>query len=142
MEVWRIVPGKFIVIPMAMGFIPAGFPSPAADYIENSIDLNKLLISNQSSTFYAQVQGNSMIGAFIHPTATHLIVDRSLEAKHRDIIVAVVNGEFTVKRFLKTDKGIILAAENPKYQPIPLSEYSDAAIWGVVTYFITDAKKV
>lgn len=141
-EVWRIINDSKILLPVIAGSLPAGFPSPAADYIENSIDLNTLLISNPTATFFAQVHGDSMTGAFIHPTATHLIIDRSLAPKHRDIVVAIVLGEFTVKRYLILPQGVMLAAENPKFKPIPISEGIDAEIWGVVTYIITEAQKI
>ena len=141
MQVWQIKDSKAI-IPLFAGVIRAGFPSPAADYIENQIDLNKLLIANPTSTFYAQVTGDSMVNAYIHPTASHLIIDRSLKPQNGDIVVAVIDGEFTVKRYLNTSQGIYLQAENPKYRPVKILDGMELEIWGVVTHFITDAKRV
>src|SRR4051812_5693432 len=87
--------------------VAAGFPSPASDYMEERIDLNQLLIKNPSATFFVKVEGESMIDAFIPPKAL-LVVDRSVHALSGDIVVAVVSGEFTVKRFVKTAAGVFL----------------------------------
>ena len=96
--------------------VQAGFPSPATDYIEERIDLNQLLMKSRSATFFIKVEGVFMIGAFIPPKAL-LIVDRSVNPANGDIIVAVVNGEFTVKRLVKTQAGLFLTPENKKYKP-------------------------
>ena len=126
------------------GYIPyypsiqAGFPSPADDYMEEKLDLNRFLIKNPSSTFYVKVEGVSMIGAGIYPKDI-LIVDRSLRAKNNDVIIALVDGEFTVKRLsLQADK-VLLLAENPTYKPIDVSEM-DFQVWGIVTYVIHNPK--
>ncbi len=117
--------------------IPAGFPSPAQDYMEEEIDLQKLLIDHPLSTFLVRVKGDSMINANI-PENALLVVDRSLKPHHNNIVVAVINGEFTVKRLLKKRSGIVLQAENPSYPPIIIAEGMDFMIWGVVTKIIID----
>ena len=119
--------------------VPAGFPSPATDYIEEKIDLNQLLIKSPSATFFVRVEGESMTGAFIPPRAL-LVVDRSVRASSGDIVVAVVNGEFTVKRLIKTQAGLFLTPENQKYKPLKVEEGSDFQVWGVVRKVIIDPK--
>jgi DNA polymerase V len=120
------------------GLVPAGFPSPAADYMEDQIDLNKLLIAHPSATFFIKVKGDSMKDAFIPDGAT-LIVDRSVKAVNNSIVLAVVNGEFTVKRFIKNSSGIRLMPANEKYKPIPIVEGMEFYVWGTVTKIIIDA---
>jgi DNA polymerase V len=126
-------------LPLLASHLPAGFPSPADDYIEEGIDLNTILVKRPASTFFIRVQGHSMEGARIY-SGDVLVVDRSLEPKDSDIIVAALGGEFTVKRLrLKKGKGY-LQADHPDYLDIPLSEASDFQVWGVVTYVITKAR--
>jgi DNA polymerase V len=115
--------------------IPAGFPSPADDHAEEKLDLNQHLIKNPSSTFYVRVSGDSMIGAGIHPDDM-LVVDRSIRPRHGKIIIAVLNGELTVKRMQQRRGKVILMPENENYQPIPIAEEMDFSIWGVVTNVI------
>lgn len=105
-----------IKIPFIQTYIPAGFPFPAQDYIEDDINLQELLIQHPLSTFLIRVQGNSMINACI-PEDALLLVDKSVKAKNKDIIVEVIEGKFTVKRLLKTGKTIFLYPENPSYIP-------------------------
>ena len=121
--------------------VSAGFPSPASDYMEEKIDLNEKLIRHPSATFLFRVEGESMIGAFI-PDNALLIVDRSERAQNDSIVVAVVDGEFTVKRLVLEFARRYLAPENPKYKSIYITEDMQCNIWGVVTYIITDAKEV
>lgn len=118
--------------------VTAGFPSPADDYLEEKLDLNRYLIKNPSSTFYVRVEGISMIGAGIYPKDM-LIVDRSLKAKHNDIIIALVEGEFTVKRLSIQKNKVLLLPENARYKPIDVTE-TDFQVWGVVTYVIHNPK--
>jgi len=115
--------------------VQAGFPSPAEDYVEKSLDLNELLIEHPAATFFVRVEGNSMIDAQIH-SGDVLIIDRSLSAKSGSIIIAVLNGDFTVKRLVLKKEKTFLMAENPKYPPIEILEENDFQIWGVVTYVI------
>jgi len=111
--------------------VPAGFPSPATEYLGDTLDLNDYLINNPTASFFAKVEGDSMIGAGIFE-GDLLVVDKSLNAKHKDIVIASVNDEFTVKR-LDTRDGIQLLAENKDYAPIKLTGEMEFAIWGVVT---------
>lgn len=121
--------------------VKCGFPSPAMDYMEERIDLNEVLIKHPLATFIVENQGDSMINAFIPPRAK-LIVDRSLTAKNGDIVVAVLNGEFTVKFLRKNDFKCALVPANSKYQEIPISGETELLIWGVVTHVITDTREV
>ncbi len=115
--------------------VPAGFPSPAEDYIERPLDLHELLIEHPAATFFVRVEGDSMKDAGLH-SGDVLVVDRALTAHHGKIVVALLNGEFTVKR-LKIEGGkIFLAPENSRYPVIEVSEGSDFQVWGVVTYAI------
>lgn len=111
--------------------LSAGFPSPAADYVEEGLDLNTYLIHNKPATFMFTVQGQSMIGASIDD-GDKVIVNRALEARHNDIVVAVVQGEYTIKRFYKSQGCIELRPENPDYSAITFTEDSELQIWGVV----------
>ncbi len=125
-------------LPLFIHTIPAGFPSPAEGYMDEVLDLNQLLVSHPAATFFVRVQGESMQEANIH-SGDVLVVDRSLTAKHRDIVVAILNGEFTVKRILKRGNYLLLAAENRNYPPIQVDEHQDFQVWGVVTYVIHKA---
>lgn len=117
------------------GAVAAGFPSPADDYIEERLNLDRYLIKNPSATFFVRVAGSSMTGAGIYPDDI-LIVDRSLEPKSKDVVIALIEGEFTVKRFVKTPNRSYLKPENPSYKPIEISSEHPATIWGVVTNVI------
>lgn len=111
--------------------VSAGFPSPATDYMDKKLDLNELCIQNPSATFFIRVQGDSMQEAGIFE-GDILIVDRSLRAKNRDIVVAVVEGDFVVKRYCPQGKKLFLIAENLNYLPIIIEEGTNFEIWGVV----------
>lgn len=116
--------------------VAAGFPSPADDYIEKSLDLNELLIQKPAATFFLRAQGESMLGAGIHPNDI-LVVDKSADAIDGKVVIATLNGEFTVKRLLKnTDGTWCLKAENPAFPDILLHEDLELVIWGVVTTVI------
>jgi DNA polymerase V len=117
--------------------VSAGFPSPAEDYVEGKIDLNKELVPKPSDTFFVRVTGNSMINAGIRENDV-LIVDRSCEPRHNKIVIAVVDGELTVKRLLKRNNKVILAPENEQYPALEITS-EDLSIWGVVTYIIHKA---
>jgi DNA polymerase V len=122
-------------LPLSQSHIKAGFPSAADDYLDKNLDLNEYLIKHPSATFFVRVKGDSMIGTGIN-SGDILIVDRSIEAKNRSIIVAVVNGEFTVKRLLKQKDRCQLSAENPNYQSIEITPAMDFEVWGVVLHVI------
>lgn len=112
--------------------VAAGFPSPAQDYFDGSLDLNNHLIRDKTSTFIVRVSGESMTGAGISD-GDELVVDRSLSPKHGNVVIAILDGELTVKRLELTPGGVILRAENPEYPPILVPELSDLQVWGVVT---------
>lgn len=115
--------------------VKAGFPSPAEDYLEQNLDLNEYLIQHPSATFFVRVDGESMRGAGIQK-GDILIVDRSLEPSHGKIVIAVINGEFTVKRLRLHQDKVFLEPENPQFSPIEINPNWDFQIWGVVTYVI------
>jgi DNA polymerase V len=122
-------------LPLFLNPVTAGFPSPASDYIDKSLNLDDLLIKNKIATFLVRVLGDSMIGSGIFPDDI-LIVDKSITPSHKNIVVAILNGEFTIKRFIKENNQIILRPENPKYQDIKVKLEDDFQIWGVVTFNI------
>jgi len=122
-------------LPLYLSRIKAGFPSPAEDYLDKKLDLNEHLIKHPASTFCVKVKGDSMVGAGIN-TGDILIVDRSIEPKDKRIVVAVVNGEFTVKRISKNGDRLSLMAENLKYFPIEIKDGMDFEVWGVVIHVI------
>ncbi|GAA4762918.1 MULTISPECIES: LexA family protein [Flavobacterium] len=122
-------------IPYATGGVSAGFPSPAADFTESNIDLNKELAKNPLATFYVKVNGNSMIDAGINDKDI-LVVDRSIEPRDNKIAVCLVDGEFTVKRIKLEKDCLYLLPENKEYQPIKITEENQISIWGIVTYVI------
>ena len=122
-------------IPIFSSRVQAGFPSPADDHLEDQLDLNKYLIHHQEATFFVRAQGESMLNAGIHP-GDILIVDKSLPDKSGKIVIAVIDGEFTVKRLYKHKGKISLKAENPEFKDIEIKEGSELIIWGVVTSVI------
>ncbi len=122
-------------LPLAEARISAGFPSPADDYSEARLDLNKQLISNASATFYARVRGDSMTQAGISD-GDLLIIDKSKIPVNGSIVVCLIDGEFTVKRLRKIENEFCLMPENDNYQPIKIKPENDVTIWGVVTYTI------
>ena len=122
-------------IPYIKEGVSAGFPSPAADFSENNIDLNKELSENPLATFYIKVKGNSMIDAGINDKDV-LVVDRSLEPRDNKIAICFVDGEFTVKRIKVEKDCLYLLPENPNYEPIKVTEENQLIIWGIVTYVI------
>lgn len=126
---------SLINLPLADQGISAGFPSPADDFLDLSIDLNKELIKHPYATFYGRVRGDSMTGAGLDD-GDLLIIDKSLEAQEGKIAVCFIDGEFTVKR-IKLDKHQLwLMPENDKYKPLKVTEDNEFVIWGVVTCVI------
>lgn len=115
--------------------LSCGFPSPADDYSEKKLDLNEFLVSHPAATFFIRVEGDSMKNANI-ATGDMLIVDRSLLAENGKIVVAILNGEFTVKRFFKREDQILLVPENENYRAIEIQAEDDFQIWGIVTYVV------
>ena len=112
--------------------VSAGFPSPAEDHIDGKLDLNRHFIKNPAATFYVRVSGDSMTGAGIH-NGDLLIVDRSIEPTPGRVVIAVINGEHTVKRLHREGDRLLLLAENADYAPIVVTELEELHIWGVVT---------
>lgn len=119
--------------------VPAGFPSPADDYIEDRLDLNQLLVQNKSATFFLRVKGDSMINAGIND-GDIIVVDKSLKPEDRSVVVAVIDGDLTVKRLLWHHGVAELHSENPKYQPIRFKDGQELTIWGVVTSAVHTVK--
>jgi DNA polymerase V len=124
-----------ITRPIFMSTVEAGFPSPAEYYIEGSLDLNKHLIKHPAATFFVRVSGDSMINAGMYPSDI-LIVDRSLEATDKKIVIAVIDGELTVKRLRYRGNLLFLESENDAYMPIKITKEMSFEVWGVVTNVI------
>jgi len=122
-------------LPLANHSVKAGFPSPALDFMEYTIDLNKHLARNPLATFYIKVDGSSMTGAGIDD-GDLLVTDRSLEPADGRIAICLIDGEFTVKRLKLQTDCLYLMPENPAYQPIKVTEDNQIIIWGIVTYVI------
>lgn len=128
-EFFKPVFKKKLKIKFADSLIPAGFPSPAFDYTEKELDLNEYLIKHPASTFLARVTGDSMIRANLKE-GDILIIDKAKEPKSGDTVVAIVEGEFTVKKLRILKGRYYLVPENEKYEPMEVT--SDTEIWGVV----------
>lgn len=119
--------------------VSAGFPSPAGDYLELPLDLNELLAPHRASTFFVRVSGQSMEGAGINDSDL-LVVDRSLQAQHGNVVIAVIDSEFTVKRLSLSSGKVFLLPANGSFKPIEVEENTGAEIWGVVRYVIHKTK--
>jgi DNA polymerase V len=115
--------------------IRAGFPSPAEDYTEPTLDLNRYVTKNPASTFYARITGDSMIGADIHD-GDIVVIDKSLEPKDGNIAVCFIDGEFTLKRILLEKGHLWLQPANPKFKPIEITEENHFLVWGIVTHIV------
>ena len=122
-------------VPLYLNPVAAGLPAPTEDYVEGKIDLNRHLVKHPDSTFLVRVIGESMQDAGIHPSDL-LVVDRALEPISGKVVIAVVNGELTVKRLRKHRNKLWLMPENPNFQPIEIDENVELHIWGVVTNVI------
>ncbi len=122
-------------LPLFSARVPAGFPSPADDYIDRALDLNEHLIRHPAATFFVRVSGDSMVGAGIHP-GDILVVDRAEEPSHGKIIIAALNGELTVKRLSRNHDRVCLTPENPAYAPIEVTPEMQFEVWGVVVHVI------
>ena len=134
----QIVDIKDIKTPLYVHSVQAGFPSPADDYIEKQLDFNDLLVSHPAATFCVKASGDSMIGAGIFP-GDILVVDKSLKAANNSIVIAINNGEFTVKRLVIQNGKFFLMPENPAYNVIAIDS-EGFEIWGVVTYVLHKAR--
>jgi len=122
-------------LPLFANKIAAGFPSPADDYVEKTLDLNELLVTQPAATFFGRAEGVSMINAGIFPNDI-LVINRAIEPTPGKIVICAVNGELTVKRLGRDGELWVLKAENPDYPDIPLHDELDMVIWGVVTHAI------
>ena len=121
--------------------VECGFPSPARDFTEGSIDLNEELIHHPNSTFVVKARGHSMIDAGIHP-GDLILVDRSLKPRHRSVIIAVLDGELSIKILSSQKKEVCLLSANKDYIDVHISEEMDFIIWGVCTYVVHNLKKI
>ena len=135
-RIMQFIAQKGLLMPIYTTQVQAGFPSPADDEnVPETFDLIERLVPNPAATFLVRVQGESMTGAGIFPDDI-LLVDKSVEATHENIVLAVVDGEFTVKRLLRKGASVELVAENPNYPPIVVNDDSELNIWGVVKQVI------
>ncbi|MCH9610614.1 MAG: Protein UmuD [Chlamydiales bacterium] len=125
-------------IPFVEGRLPAGFPSSADDFEQRPLDLHELLVEHPAATFFVRVDGDSMIDAKIE-SGDILIVDRALTPKSGKVVVALVDGAFTVKQLVQREGGTFLYAANPRFAPIEVTDDEHFLVWGVVTYVIHKA---
>ena len=134
-EIYKAHKGPSLTLDLYSNPVCAGFPSPAEDHLDISLDLNEYLIKHPAATFYIYAKGHSMNDVGIYDGDV-MIVDRSLDVKSKDIVIAVINGEFTVKRiFIKNNKTYLIP-ENKKFSPVLIQIDMDFQIWGVVTHTI------
>ncbi|MGY0399550.1 MAG: LexA family protein [Ostreibacterium sp.] len=132
-DVMEVIEGASYDIPMFSSKVQAGVPEVSDDYIEGMVNLNTLLIPNPGNTFFVRATGDSMIDVGIHSNDT-MIVDRSLQPRNGNIVIAALNGELTVKRLSIVENGsLFLLPENSQFLPIKITEENDFHIWGVVT---------
>jgi DNA polymerase V len=124
-----------LVVSAVEARVPAGFPSPADDYLERPLDLNEFLVRNKPATFLMRVEGDSMIGAGIHH-GNLLVVDRSIEATSGHVVVVAVDGEYMVKRLRRTPECVWLDSENPHFRAIRVDSDADLHVFGVVVHAI------
>lgn len=122
-------------VPLVGSSVPAGFPSPADDYLDRPLDFNELLITHPAATFAVRVAGDSMTGVGIFP-GDIAVVDRSVTASDGSIILGILDGEFTIKRYRSRGGRVWLEADNASYPPIPINEDSSFEVWGVVRHTI------
>jgi DNA polymerase V len=115
--------------------VSCGFPSPADEYLDGPLDLNDLLVKKPAATFFVRAKGDSMIDEGIFE-GDILIIDRSVQPRSGQVVLAVINGEFTLKRLIKNGAQIILQPENPKYNPIQVTAEMDFQVWGVAVHCI------
>ena len=133
-EIYELDQSTKLELPLFSSRIPAGFPSPGDDYIDQKLDLNEL-IRHPSDTFLVKVEGDSMVNAGIYD-GDILVVDRAMEAENNKVVVANLDGELTVKRLSIKDTSVLLLPDNPKYDPIEIRPLSEFRIMGVVTFVI------
>jgi len=132
-KIWFADDSQGIKLPFYDTKVQAGFPSPAEDHLEQRLDLNTLVIENPSATFFVRVAGESMKDIGI-TDGDILVVDRSIESWENRIVVAVIDSEFTIKRFTTRHETVVLEAENPDYPAIKITPEMDFSVWGVVSW--------
>ena len=132
-KIWFADNSQGIELPFFDTKVQAGFPSPAEDHLEQRLDLNTLVIQNPSATFFVRVAGESMKDIGI-TDGDILVVDRSIESWENRIVVAVIDSEFTIKRFTTEQEMVVLKAENVDYPPIKITSEMDFSVWGVVNW--------
>jgi DNA polymerase V len=135
LQFYQIDQTSMVPLPFFGSLVPAGFASPANDFTERKLDLNEHLIQHPIATFFVKVDGDSMVGAGIF-SGDLLIVDRAQEAVDGKVVLACLDGEFTVKRIKKTNSTVYLVPENPSFEPIEITSERNFQVWGVVTYVI------
>ncbi len=135
LDLYAISTESELALPLVSDKISAGFPSPAQDFLENTIDLNKELIKNPTATFYGKVKGDSMKNMGIHD-GDLLVIDKSLEPKNDSIAVCYIDGEFTMKQIRIEDDCCWLIPANDDYQPFKVTKDNDFLIWGIVIHVI------
>lgn len=131
----RIAVNSKILLTLYENSVSCGFPSPAFDYLQKPLDLNELMIRKPASTFLVRASGSSMTGANIHD-GDILVVDRSLTPKNGSVVLAVLDGEFLVKRFYQSGNRVELHAENQRYPPIVIDDERQFELFGVITFSI------
>jgi DNA polymerase V len=134
-NVYRARPDRSRPLALFLSRVPAGFPSPADDYVEQTLDLNEHLIRRETATFFVRVAGHSMTDAGIHDDDI-LVVDRAVEPTDGAIVVAALDGELTVKRYCVREGAPYLVPENEDHTPIPVQPGQDLVVWGVVQHVI------
>ena len=138
LDIYAVEESTLSNIPMFADSVQAGFPSPAEDYMDLDLNLQDHLIQNPSATFCVRAVGESMKDAGIQ-SGDIMLVDKSLTPKNRSIVLAVIDGEFTIKRVNVSEKELYLMPENENFPPIKITEEMDFQVWGVVTYIIHKA---
>ena len=138
LDLFHYIKKKQILTPIFIDSVSAGFPSPATDYMENKLDLNEHLIKHPAATFIVKAKGPSMTDAGIL-SGDLLIVDRSIDPKSNDIVIASIFGDLTVKKLQKKEKSLFLLSANSDYPSIEVKEEMECFIWGVVTYIIHES---
>jgi DNA polymerase V len=138
LEVLGFEPGSHLALPLLLCPAPAGFPSPADDYIDQHLNLNEYLVSHPASTFFVRASGQSMDGDHIQP-GDILVVDRAVEPTNGRIVIATVNGELTVKRLRRKNGRVYLEPANPAFKPVEILPGTDFEVWGVVTFIVHKA---
>ena len=134
-SIMNFINNNSLSLPLYSSKVPAGFPSPADDHMEEKLDLNTHLVKHPTATFFVKASGDSMVGAGIHD-GDILVVDRSLEPRQGRVVIAAIDGQLTVKRLKIKGPKTFLVPENKKFRPIELNENNDVKIWGVVTSVI------